>query len=96
MSKLPYIIAYLLLCCLLGFLLMGLDKWKAKRRRFRISEQMLFFVALVGGAAGATLGMHVFHHKTKHWYFRYGLPAIFILQLAGLAAYVCWDIFFRA
>lgn len=85
--KLSYLIAYLLLCSLLGFGLMGLDKWKAKHGRWRISEQALFLVALCGGAAGATLGMHVFHHKTRHWYFRFGFPAILILQVAALIAY---------
>lgn len=74
---------------------MGVDKWKAKRGRYRISEKMLFLVAVLGGALGSTLGMHVFHHKTKHWYFKYGFPALFILQAALLAAYGYWSLFLR-
>lgn len=78
----------LLLWCLglsvLGFLLMGYDKLQAKRGRRRVPEKSLFSVALLGGAAGAVLGMYLFHHKTRHWYFKWGLPAILLLQLGLL------------
>lgn len=78
----------LLLWCLglsvLGFLLMGYDKLQAKRGRRRMPEKSLFSVALLGGAAGAVLGMYLFHHKTRHWYFKWGLPAILLLQLGLL------------
>ena len=57
-----------------GFLLMGLDKRRAKRGQWRIPEKTLFLPPLLGGTPGAIAGMHVFHHKTKHWYFRFGLP----------------------
>ena len=50
--------------------------------RWRISEKALFIPAILGGSIGAILGMHLFHHKTKHWYFRFGLPLILALQLA--------------
>lgn len=78
----------LLLWCLglsvLGFLLMGYDKLQAKRGRRRVPEKSLFSVALLGGAAGTLLGMYLFHHKTRHWYFKWGLPAILFLQLGLL------------
>ena len=66
---------------LAGFAMMGIDKKRAVRGAWRISEASLFLTALLGGALGCTLGMHCFHHKTRHWYFRYGLPAILLLQL---------------
>lgn len=69
---------------LLGFILMGFDKHRAKKGGQRVPEWRLFLVALLGGAAGATLGMFVFHHKTRHWYFRWGLPLILLLQLGFL------------
>lgn len=78
----------LLLWCLglsvLGFFLMGYDKLQAKRGRRRVPEKSLFSAALLGGAAGAVLGMYLFHHKTRHWYFKWGLPAILLLQLGLL------------
>lgn len=72
-----------------GFLLMGLDKRRAKRGKWRIPEKTLFLPPLLGGTPGAIAGMHVFHHKTKHWYFRYGLPALLVLQL-GAAGWLWW------
>ena len=72
--------AYLFIVNLLGFAVMGIDKKRAIRGAWRISEASLFLTALVGGSLGCTLGMHYFHHKTKHWYFRYGMPAIFLVQ----------------
>lgn len=66
---------------LFGFGMMGIDKRRAIRRAWRISEASLFMAALLGGALGCTLGMHFFHHKTKHWYFRFGMPAILIVQV---------------
>ena len=65
---------------LIGFVIMGVDKKRAIRGAWRISEASLFFTALIGGALGCTFGMHTFRHKTKHWYFKYGMPFIFILQ----------------
>ena len=72
--------AYLVIVNLLGFAVMGIDKKRAIRGAWRISEASFFLTALVGGSLGCTLGMHYFHHKTKHWYFRYGMPAIFLVQ----------------
>lgn len=67
---------------LIGFLLMGIDKHKAKKHAFRIPEATLFTVALIGGSIGSIAGMYFFRHKTRHWYFVYGMPAILILQIA--------------
>ena len=66
---------------LLGLILMGIDKYKAKKRTFRIPEATLFTVAIFGGSLGTTLGMFLFRHKTRHWYFLYGMPAILIVQI---------------
>ena len=66
-----------------GFLLMGVDKWKARRGAWRIPEKTLFLTALLGGAAGTIAGMRCFRHKTRHWQFRYGLPVLLALQLTA-------------
>ena len=79
----PYTLlaAYLLLINLGGFLIMGIDKQKARKQKWRIPEKTLFLFALLGGSLGTFLGMQFFRHKTKHWYFRYGMPAILILHV---------------
>ena len=74
-------IGYLLIINLIGFIMMGVDKKRAIRGAWRISEASLFAFALLGGALGCTLGMNHFRHKTKHWYFKYGMPAIFAGQV---------------
>lgn len=71
---------------------MGVDKWKAKRNRWRVPEKTFFLVAVLGGSLGAILGMHAFHHKTRHWYFKWGLPAILVAQLA-LGGWLYWRFF---
>ena len=75
---------YLLIINIIGFSLMGTDKKRAVRGAFRISEASLFTVALLGGALGCILGMKHFRHKTKHWYFKYGMPFIFAVQVCLL------------
>ena len=65
-----------------SFCLMGVDKSLARQKARRISERGLFLPALLGGAAGGTLGMFLFRHKTRHWYFRYGFPVLAAVQLA--------------
>lgn len=72
---------YLIAANLCGFVVMGLDKAKAKRGAWRIPEKTLFTVALLGGGIGVWLGMNTFRHKTKHWYFKYGIPAIVFIEL---------------
>ena len=77
----------ILLCVMSAFLfaMMGLDKFKARTGRWRISEKTLFVFALLLGASGGTAGMFLFHHKTKHWYFRFGFPLLAAAQLALVA-----------
>ena len=77
-----YLLIYLLVINLIGFFLMFVDKQKAKKGKWRIPEKTLFLIALLGGSLGTTLGMNTFRHKTKHWYFKFGMPAILILQIA--------------
>lgn len=83
------LLPYLLIINVLAFLLYGIDKWKAKRARWRIPESVLLGMAAVGGSIGARLGMHVWHHKTQHKKFRYGVPAILVAQLAVLIWIIC-------
>lgn len=71
---------------LVTFFVFGIDKWKAKRKAShestrRVPERTLFLLAALGGSAGALLGMRVFHHKTLHKTFRFGIPAILALQI---------------
>ena len=70
------------------FTMMGLDKAKARRGAWRISEKALFVFALLGGALGGTAGMFLFRHKTRHWTFRLGFPLLAAAQLA-LLAWLC-------
>ena len=71
---------YLLFANVAAFVLFGVDKWKARHLRWRIPEHTLLGLALVGGSLGAWLGMCVFHHKTLHKKFRFGVPLILIAQ----------------
>lgn len=64
-----------------ALILMGWDKFKAGRDMWRISELALFLLPLLGGALGGTLGMLLFHHKTRKWYFAYGLPLLALAQM---------------
>ncbi len=79
------LLSYLLIVNIVGFAMMGIDKKRAIRGAWRISEASLFLVAIIGGSVGSILGMNTFRHKTKHWYFKYGMPAILILQIALLS-----------
>ena len=65
----------------LTFLLFGIDKRRARRNEWRIAERTLFLCSIAGGSVGAFIGMYYFHHKTKKWAFRYGIPLIGIVQL---------------
>ena len=69
-----------------GFLSMYIDKKKAIKHQWRIPEKTLFLIAILGGSIGSNLGMAVCRHKTKHWYFVIGMPAILILQI-GICIY---------
>ncbi|MEE1078047.1 MAG: DUF1294 domain-containing protein [Agathobacter sp.] len=87
-----FVIAYLIIINLLGFAIMGIDKEKAKRKAWRIPEKTFFLVSFLGGSLGSFLGMRVFRHKTRHWYFVIGIPTIFILQVVGsILLFVCFS-----
>ena len=77
-------ILYLVLINVIAFLLMGIDKGRAVRHRWRIPEKTLFLSALLLGSIGANLGMQVFRHKTKHKSFVFGMPLILIMQTAAV------------
>lgn len=79
---------YLLLVNIIAFALMGIDKAKAKKKKWRIPEKTLFFFAAVGGSIGSLAGMQVFRHKTQHNKFVYGMPAILAFQLMMAALMV--------
>ena len=76
-----YFLLYLLLINAAAFVLMLVDKVKAKKNRWRISEQTLMLSAALGGSVGALLGMYTFRHKTRHLKFTLGVPAILIAQM---------------
>ena len=72
-------IIYILICInVMTFIIYGIDKWKAKKGSWRISEVTLLLLAVLGGSIGALLGMKVWHHKTMHKKFKYGLPLILL------------------
>ncbi len=79
---LKIVLYYLLVVNLLTFVTYGIDKHKARRNRWRVREASLLLLAALGGSIGALLAMHLFLHKTQHRKFRYGVPAILIIQLA--------------
>ena len=83
------ILIYLAVINVVTFFLYGIDKRKAKRSRWRISEAMLIWMAVLGGSIGAWLGMKAWHHKTQHKKFKYGIPFILLVQI-GLVA---WCVF---
>ena len=66
------------------FLIYAIDKWKAKKSRWRIPESILLLLAVLGGSIGALMGMKIWHHKTMHKKFKYGIPLIMILQIGML------------
>lgn len=82
MNAIIHLTGYIILVNLIGFLLMGIDKRKAIKHAFRIPEATLFIIAIIGGSLGSIAGMYLFRHKTRHWYFVYGMPLILMLQIA--------------
>lgn len=82
-----YLLWYLAAVNLVAFTVYGVDKAKARRGAWRVPEKTLFLLPLLGGSVGALLGMLVFRHKTKHWYFVWGIPLILLAQIA-LAVWV--------
>lgn len=81
MNAITLIVIYFTIINCISFIVMGVDKHKARKRAWRIPESTLFVLALIGGSLGSIVGMHLFHHKTRHWYFLYGMPAILIIQV---------------
>ena len=81
------ILYYLLAVNIATFFLYGIDKYKAKKNQWRISEATLLTMAAIGGSIGAWAGMRLWHHKTMHKKFKYGIPLIIIMQIA-LVAYL--------
>lgn len=77
-----FVIGYLFCLNVAGLASMGMDKRKAIRHQWRIPEATLFLIALLGGSLGSIVGMQLFRHKTRHWYFVWGMPAIFFIELA--------------
>ena len=73
---------YLLGINAVTFIVYGIDKYKAKKARWRIPEATLLLLAVLGGSIGAWMGMKVWHHKTKHKKNKYGIPAILLIQIA--------------
>ena len=75
------VLLYFSVVNIIAFFMYGIDKRKAKRTKWRIPEATLLGVAVIGGSIGAWVGMKVWHHKTMHNKFKYGIPAIIIVQL---------------
>ena len=82
-----YLLIYLLIINALGFILMLIDKHKARKNKWRIPEATLMTVAALGGSVGSLLGMYLVRHKTKHLKFTLGIPAILVVQI-GIAVSV--------
>ena len=80
---------YLIIVNLAALVLMYSDKQRAIRHHWRIPERTLLLSAIIGGSIGAIAGMYLFHHKTRHWYFVIGMPAILVAQIAA------WVLLFR-
>ncbi|WP_209797250.1 DUF1294 domain-containing protein [Clostridium moniliforme] len=72
---------YFIIINLIGFFSMLIDKEKAKKHKWRIPENTLIFIALIGGSIGSFIAMNFFRHKTKHFKFKVGIPIILIIQL---------------
>ena len=82
-----YSIYYLFAINIVSFFLYGIDKYKAKKNEWRVPEATLLMIAVIGGSIGAWVGMRLWHHKTMHKKFKYGIPLIIIMQIA-LVAYL--------
>ena len=90
MNVILWVGIYLGVVNIIGFSMMGIDKNRARRKAWRIPEAQFFLVALIGGSIGTTVGMYVFRHKTKHWYFAVGMPVILAVQIALVIA-IIWS-----
>lgn len=96
MNILKYILTlYLVVINIAAFAMMGIDKKRAKKHKWRIPETRLFASALMGGGLGALTGMYFFRHKTKHWYFVVGMPLIMILNFVIIYVAIVYLAIFR-
>ena len=82
--------ALLVIMNIISFVLMGHDKKCARQGKWRVPEKTLFLATACFGGLGGVLGMKVFHHKTKHWYFKVFFPALLVIQVALLTAGLYW------
>ena len=83
------LLLYLAAVNVVAFAVYGADKRRAKKGKRRVPEKTLFLLAAIGGSLGAWAGMYAFRHKTRHWYFVWGIPAILAVQMA-LAVWLAW------
>ena len=90
LKLLHIVLIYLAVINVVTFFMFGIDKWKAKKSKWRVRETALLGLAVLGGSIGAWLGMKVWHHKTLHKKFKYGIPAIIIIQLV-LSVYLIYE-----
>jgi uncharacterized membrane protein YsdA (DUF1294 family) len=88
LNILHIVLIYLVTINVATFSMYGIDKWKAKKSKWRIREAALLGLAVLGGSIGGWLGMKVWHHKTLHKKFRYGVPAIIIVQLTIIVYFI--------
>lgn len=84
------VLAHFITVNVLGLVLFGIDKWKAKHDKWRISEATLLSLTAIGGSIGAWVGMKVWHHKTMHKKFKYGIPLVMVLQFVLLLFTLYW------
>lgn len=92
MDRIGIFIVYLVIINIIGIIVMGADKQKAKTHTWRIPEKSLFLVSILGGSIGTWAGMYLFRHKTKHWYFVIGMPLILVIQI-GVSVYGFMELF---
>lgn len=89
MSEFKLLLIYMIFVNVVTFLVYGVDKLKAKQSWWRISENTLIALALIGGSIGALLGMYLWRHKTQHKKFKYGVPVILVLQIVLIVVLMC-------
>lgn len=80
-----YLYIWLIVINIITFAVFGIDKKKAIDGKFRIKELTLFVLSLLGGSLGGLIAMHTFHHKTRKWYFKFGIPLILMAWVAMIA-----------
>lgn len=83
-----YFVLYFLLINMYTFYLVYSDKQRAKHRKWRIPEKRFFILSILGGSIGTLMSMNIFRHKTKHWYFKYGIPLIIVIQIISISCII--------